>query len=222
MNHWVWLAGIAAVLLFWSLGAYNRLVRLRAAVSQAFGALDEQLVRQLVWIQGNLPAAIRDAEGAAGQLEADAPAAASAPVANRTADDAADAADAAEPVPNPAFDAWTRLSAAATQLAAALAQARAQPLAAEPIASLVMAHEALRTAWAGVLSTAIAADATPSADRLQERWMRLLHQSLPLRARFNEAAQQYNQAIGQFPASLLAASFRFTPAGLLARMAEGR
>jgi LemA protein len=34
----IWVA--AAVLLFWSVGAYNRLVRLRAAAMQAFAALD--------------------------------------------------------------------------------------------------------------------------------------------------------------------------------------
>lgn len=40
---WIFLA----VVLFWAVGAYNRLVRLRSAVIQAFGALDVQLVRML-------------------------------------------------------------------------------------------------------------------------------------------------------------------------------
>ncbi|MFZ9298429.1 MAG: LemA family protein [Hylemonella sp.] len=33
---------LAAILLFWAVGAYNRLVRLRAAAIQAFAVLDEQ------------------------------------------------------------------------------------------------------------------------------------------------------------------------------------
>ena len=42
------------------------------------------------------------------------------------------------------------------------------------------------------LADAVPADAVPSAERLQARWMRLLHQSLPLRAAFNDAVQAYN------------------------------
>lgn len=42
-----WLALLLALGLFWMVGAYNRLVRLRSAVLQAFGALDTFFVR---WI----------------------------------------------------------------------------------------------------------------------------------------------------------------------------
>jgi LemA protein len=35
--------GVAAVLLFWAVGAYNRLVRLRAAIVRQFGPVDEQM-----------------------------------------------------------------------------------------------------------------------------------------------------------------------------------
>lgn len=191
---WVWGVWIvAALLLFWGIGAYNRLVRLRAAVARAFAALDEQLVRQLVWIQGGLPEALRDGP-------------------HTTPGELNDEVTAA----------WGRLHAASEQLAVALAQARAQPLDVAAMAALVMSHEALRTAWAHALADAVPPDAVPSADRLQARWMRLLHQSLPLRAAFNDAAQSYNQAIRQFPASLLARLFGFQPAGTVTRLAEGR
>ncbi len=191
---WVWGVWIAAaLLLFWGIGAYNRLVRLRAAVARAFAALDEQLVRQLVWIQGGLPEALRDGP-------------------HTTPGELNDEVTAA----------WGRLHAASEQLAVALAQARAQPLDVAAMAALVMSHEALRTAWAHALADAVPPDAVPSADRLQARWMRLLHQSLPLRAAFNDAAQSYNQAIRQFPASLLAHLFGFQPAGTVTRLAEGR
>lgn len=42
---------IAAVLLFWTVGAYNRLVRLRSQALQAFGALDAQLRRHIALAQ---------------------------------------------------------------------------------------------------------------------------------------------------------------------------
>ena len=189
----LWFWALLALLFFWAIGAYNRLVRLRSAVVKAFAVLDEQLVRQLVWVQGCLPEAMRGgAVTAPGELQDEVTAA------------------------------WARLHAASEQFAVALAQARAQPIDVPGMASLVMAHEALRTAWASALADAVPPDAVPSADRLQARWMRLLHQSLPLRAAFNDAAQSYNQAIRQFPASLMARLFGFRPAGTVTRLAESR
>ena len=49
-----WIA--LAVALFWAVGAHNRLVRLRSAAAQAFGALDAHLV-QLLALLGNYEAA---------------------------------------------------------------------------------------------------------------------------------------------------------------------
>ena len=78
-----WVA--AAVLLFWAVGAYNRLVRLRGDAGASFAALDAeltrqvQLVRQLLPDDGDHPASLFDGmegsfwaglQGAAGQLEA--------------------------------------------------------------------------------------------------------------------------------------------------------
>jgi len=51
---------ILATLFFWAVGAYNRLVVLRANVAKQFAAVDAQLLRVLVWLQGNLPASMRD------------------------------------------------------------------------------------------------------------------------------------------------------------------
>lgn len=41
---------LLAVLLFWAVGAYNRLVRLRSAAIQAFGGLDAHLVRMMAML----------------------------------------------------------------------------------------------------------------------------------------------------------------------------
>jgi hypothetical protein len=51
---------ILATLFFWAVGAYNRLVVLRANIAKQFSAVDAQLLRVLVWLQGNLPASMRD------------------------------------------------------------------------------------------------------------------------------------------------------------------
>jgi len=47
---------LAAVLLFWAVGAYNRLVRLRSEAKAAFAALDQELSRQVALVQACLPA----------------------------------------------------------------------------------------------------------------------------------------------------------------------
>ena len=47
-SSWAWLlrAVLLAVLLFWVVGAYNRLTRLRSAIGAAWGQIDEQLARR--------------------------------------------------------------------------------------------------------------------------------------------------------------------------------
>ena len=44
----LFLGAAAAVLFFWAVGAYNRLMRLRAKVKKTFAALDAFMLRELV------------------------------------------------------------------------------------------------------------------------------------------------------------------------------
>lgn len=47
MSHWDWgLWALLAVLLFWGIGAYNRVMLLRNAIGQAFAQLDQALVQR--------------------------------------------------------------------------------------------------------------------------------------------------------------------------------
>jgi LemA protein len=55
----VW--GVAAVLLFWSVGAYNRLVRLRAKVLSIFASMVTQFERYAVWMAQHAPRVTADA-----------------------------------------------------------------------------------------------------------------------------------------------------------------
>lgn len=50
----IWIG--VAVLLFWSVGAYNRLVRLRSEVKASFAALDAEWTRQVALVEAMLPA----------------------------------------------------------------------------------------------------------------------------------------------------------------------
>src|SRR6185369_11126833 len=49
------LGAFAAVLLFWAVGAYNRLVRLRGEANTAFAALEAELVKQIALVHECLP-----------------------------------------------------------------------------------------------------------------------------------------------------------------------
>lgn len=49
------LGAVAAVLLFWTIGAYNRLMRLRAEANTAFAGLDAELSRQVALVRECLP-----------------------------------------------------------------------------------------------------------------------------------------------------------------------
>jgi LemA protein len=168
-----WIA-LAAVLVFWAVGAHNRLVALRNEIVRAFGPLDEQfrLRQQLLRKQ-------------AGELTD---------------------SGAAQPVDLEA------LQAALMQADAACAHARVHPGAAGAIASLRLAEEVLASTRQR-LTAAAAAD--PAMAELATRLAAGDASLAFTRESFNAAVGAYNAAVRQFPTWLVAALFRFRPAGLL-------
>ena len=108
---------LVAMLVFWAVGAYNRLVRLRSNAVKAFSALDNVVAVQ--------PALIK-----AGQL-----------VARVTPGEGDDALAGME------MAAWSRLEAAAAQFAQALSNARARPLDADHLRAFSTAYDVLTSAW---------------------------------------------------------------------------
>lgn len=177
------------MLLFWLVGAYNRLVRLRADASRAFAALDAHLVRLLVWVQSCLPESLDD-----------------------------DVYPAPQPTDDQAAS-WRRLSAASEQFASALAQARAGPLESAAVAGLLTAYEVLSSVWGSAVVAGREADNPVVAERRQARYARLQHQAIPLALAFNQAVRTYNQAVSGFPALLVARLFGFRPATALSGVA---
>ncbi len=196
-----------AVALFWAIGAYGRLMRLRGKVKKSFAALDAVMLRELTWMQARLPPELRGE--------------------NRPAP--------AATLGDESRAALTRLWSACEQLAAVLAQARQDPCQPPALESLAAAHDTLGAAWQRAIDHLAAApeaaaapdlpdapEAAPGADsaragsaQLAAHRMHLLHQSLPLREAFNAAVLAYNRAIAQFPASLLARACRLRAAGTL-------
>lgn len=193
---------VFAIVLFWALGAYNRLMRLRSAVVQSFGSFDAHMVR-LVALLGEFHAACTVQRG--------------------------DAAAPAEQEMAALQGAATQLSAS---LAVARARPlRPEAMAALAAARDVL-HASWPAALRKAQETAVFAQATattaappipeeggmaPTADAAAAlmwpvRWSDHVQQNDQAIAVFNDAVAHYNAAIAQFPASLLAWAFGFKAA----------
>jgi LemA protein len=174
---------VAAVLLFWSVGAYNRLVRLRSDANSAFEALAVELTRQADLVHASLPASmIHTGLTQPGDLL------------------------------DEVTELWSGLRAAATQLTVSLSAMRPRALDPDAAAALSEARDVLNSAWVRVSQEANDLAGSSIPEGLEEQWRQLTAQARAAADRFNQAIADYNNAIGQFPALLLAGLFGFKPA----------
>ena len=182
-------SSILAVLFFWAVGAYNRLVVLRASVAKQFAAVDAQLIRVLVWLQGNLPASMRDMLS---EME-----------------------EAALPEALLKNERDLKLLAILEDLSDSLDLARTQPLTPAWM-SRVNQNRLDLAAWAKAeVRAGQSGEATWFIDPLPYKFDRLKAQAWPLMDAYNQAANKYNEAVLQFPASVLAKQLNFLPAQTL-------
>ena len=185
-----WIVG--ALALFWFVGAYNRLMRLRTAALHAYAALDAALVRQLDFVHARL----------------------------------AEAEAAAAPQP----PSGASLDAAASQLSTLLAKTRLRPLDTAGIAALGTAMHVLVGAWQRMHPDAVVSfepDGTlsrpaplngkdePFEGVAPIAWPEPSAAAEIARSQFNRAVAQYNTAITQFPALLVAWIMQLRPAAPL-------
>ena len=177
---------IAALAVFWAVGAYNRLVRLRSEAKQAFAALESELTKQVQLVHECVPS---EEDQAQSQFTG-----------------------------GSAF--WGGLQGAAAQLQASLAAAKSRPLDPDRIAALGAAQEILGMAWERTErddAHDLAGPRLPAnfSGELEQR----VRMTLAATEHFNQAVIRYNEAIAQFPATLLAWLFGFHPGrGLRARV----
>jgi LemA protein len=174
------IGALAAVLIFWMVGAHNRVTALRNALHAAWPPLDELLVQR---------------DQALAQLAQAMP----------------EQADA-ESSPAPA------LLAALSQVRSAAAMVRQRPSDRDAAAGLGAAEAALAPALdrAHAWLDSGAAEATPPEAGPPRAALELLAPRLALaRQAFNQAAGRYNDAVSQFPTSLLAPMLRMRRAGQL-------
>ncbi len=180
---------ILATLFFWAVGAYNRLVVLRANIAKQFAAVDAQLLRVLVWLQGNLPASMRDMLS---EME-----------------------EAALPEALLKNERDLKLLDILEALSDSLDAARTQPLS-PVVMQQVNQNRLALAAWAKAeVRAGQSGEATWFIDPLPYKFDRLKAQAWPLMDAYNQAAAKYNEAVSQFPASVLAKQVKFVPAQTL-------
>ena len=177
----VWLA--IAVLLFWAMGAYNRLMRLRSQGNVAFVTLEALFNQYVQLVKTSIPQA-------------------GAVYAMHEAIQGKDATAAA----------WAGLLAATEQFNASLKVAHVRPLNGATMSALRTAFETMGLSWSRLrnLPPDLAGPALPGA--LLSQWEQLAFQAEMARTEFNRRVANYNQAISQFPALMLAWLFGFKPA----------
>ncbi|WP_077001761.1 lema family protein [Variovorax sp. KK3] len=198
-DSWPWWI-VGAVLLFWFVGAYNRIVRLRSSALQAYAALDAALVRQLDFVQSRLA----EAPAAQQPLAGDPPAHASLQ------------ASAGQLV---TLLAATRLKPLDPAGIAALSTALHVMLGAwqrlypDAVVSFEADGTLSRPAPLGGREEALAAAAPGTAVPLA--WPEPSAAAEIARSQFNQAVDQYNAATAQFPALLVAWIMQLRPAAPL-------
>jgi len=201
---------VFAIALFWALGAYNRLMRLRSAVVQSFGSFDAHMVRQVALLgEFNASCSVQQGDGA---LSAHQEIAALHGAATQLS--ASLAVARARPL-RP--DAMAALAAARDVLHAswpgALRKAQEASVVTVPVAAVPIAAPATAApATAGEEGDAPLAEVLSPSLFWTVRWGDHVQQNEQAIAVFNDAVVQYNAAIVQFPANLLAWAFGFKAA----------
>ena len=213
---------MALVVLCWGLGAYNRLVRLRAKVRADFVPVHEGLEQAAQWLHKLGAAHMSEAESASLSVGLHS---------GPGVDESADANPGVNPDVNPdakadahpdASAVWASASAAAQQLLAALAPVRREPLDAAAMAALNTAHEVFVQA-VGRLSALDEVSGRESENTggdvvillsIVEKTQKYMAVDVAAQA-FNAQVQAHNAAVRQFPARGLAWFLGFAPAGRL-------
>ena len=158
-------------------------------LSLLFSAVDAQLLRVLVWLQGNLPASMRDMLS---EME-----------------------EAALPEALLKNERDLNLLAILEALSDSLDAARTQPLS-PVVMQQVNQNRLALAAWAKAeVRAGQSGEATWFIDPLPYKFDRLKAQAWPLMDAYNQAAAKYNEAVSQFPASVLAKQVKFVPAQTL-------
>ncbi len=182
MNYSLLLWLTLAVGLFWCVGVYNRLMRMRAQGLDAWVTVEKELQQYADLVSGQASLLV------------------AAKANNRSVDPVSD---------------WSKLTAVWREMDQALKEAVTAPLAEEPLARLATCLDELRRAWAAVCEAPADLAGPIVPDTLRSRWETVALSVEASCNRFNHMMKMYNQALTQFPASLIVGLLAFKPAGRL-------
>ncbi len=180
----LWIA--AALVAFWGVGVYNRLMRLRARGFDALGSLEKNMKQYcaLVEVHMNVSGLVLAAEPSSAN---------------------------SSHLP----EIWATLLSKLDELDLAFKTVRANPLSPPSMERLRLASEAVQQTWifACNLPSDLAGPAVPGP--LCTQWDAITTKVESAKSGLNQILTKYNEAIHQFPARLAARLMRFEPAGLL-------
>ncbi|CAN5802460.1 LemA family protein [soil metagenome] len=171
---------VVAILVFWLVGAYNRLVRLRNALANAFAQIDVQLKRRYDLIPNLVDVARKYLEHERGTLEA--------------------------------------VTAARNQAHAAADRARPHPGAPGDMASLALAEQVLGGAMGRLMALVENYPELKADQSLRELSEELTSTENKVgfsRQLYNDSALDFNNAVQEFPTSMISGIFGFRPVGML-------
>jgi LemA protein len=169
----LWWLGLA-VLLFWCVGLYNRIMRIRARGLGAFGSIEKYLRTMTQTVETHVAAAGTD-------------------------------------VP----EYWSPLLTQMQVVESACKGVRGAPLEPKPLEQLGHAIDVLQAHWKELRDGPSDLAGSPVPEALQQQWEDLSTRLQAAREAFNQILARYNEAMQQFPASLVVASMGFKPAGQL-------
>jgi LemA protein len=185
MNDSLLLWLVLALLVFWCVGLYNRVMRIRARGLDAFGSIEKYLRTFGMLVQTHI----------AGGVDLHSPA-----VSGSTAN-----------IP----DAWARLVNNVLALEAAYKVARSMPLTQEPLSRLAAAIAAVQTEWQVLRDEPADLAGSPVPDAMRQQWEEASVKLQSARDAFNQIMARYNEALHQFPARLVVAIMGFQRAAVL-------
>jgi LemA protein len=176
---------VLAVLLFWGVGLYNRLMRMRARGFSAFGSVEKHLREHSDLAQGQLQRFKSGPDGLPFEVPGEVP------------------------------PEWGAVQRALEALDDALKAARATPLAIEPLAGLTQAMAAVRQVWHSLQAVPADLAGPVLPHDVQTQWDAIAHRVETSRNGYNQIVVKYNEALAQFPARLVIGLMGFKPGGIL-------
>lgn len=174
---------VLALVVFWAVGLYNRLMRIRARSLSALGSVEKHMRVYADLVRDDL------ARGAAVGLHT--------PVSETPQDD------------------WESLMSALHAFEDALKDAGTSALRNEAPARLGQAFDAVQTAWHRLNEAPpdLAGPLVPPM--MRTHWDAVTLRVETARGGFNQILTQYNEAVGQFPARMVAGAMGFKPGSKL-------